>query len=102
MEHVWSYLFASKMKIDPAGKRVLLTEAPLNPKENRQHMMEVMFETYGFGGMQVGLQAMLTLYAQGLLTGVVLDSGDGVTHVVAVYDGCGWERGQEQLAWVAR
>jgi actin-related protein 2 len=49
--------------------------------------LQVMFEKYGFSGMQVGIQAMLTLYAQGLLSGLVLDSGDGVTHVVAVYDG---------------
>ncbi len=90
MEHVWSYLFGpQKMNIaDNLGEhRCLLTEAPLNPKENRKKMIEVMMEKYGFGHMQVGIQAMLTLYAQGLLTGLVLDSGDGVTHVVAVYDG---------------
>jgi actin-related protein 2 len=50
-------------------------------------MVETMFETFGFGGMRVELQAMLTLYAQGLMTGLVLDSGDGVTHAVACYDG---------------
>eukprot|EP00501_MAST-03F_sp_TOSAG23-6_P001571 GSMAST32.ASY1.ANO1.1635.1 assembled CDS len=69
------------------GNRIMLTEAPLNPKKNKEKFCEYMFEKYGFASMQVQTQAMLTLYAQGLLTGVVLDSGDGVTHVVAVYDG---------------
>jgi actin-related protein 2 len=69
------------------GVFLCFAEAPLNPKENRKHMIEVMFEKYGFEAMQVGIQATLTLYAQGILTGLVLDSGDGVTHVVAVYDG---------------
>lgn len=91
METVWRYLFTDKMGIAGAAefgeRKVLLTEAPLNPKENRRRMVETMFESFGFGAVQVGVQAMLTLYAQGLLTGLVLDSGDGVTHVVAVYDG---------------
>lgn len=88
MEAVWGHLFHTKMAIDrPRDRKVLLTEAPMNPKENRKRMYEVMFEKFGFGGMQVSVQAVLTLYAQGLLTGLVLDSGDGVTHAVAVYDG---------------
>jgi actin-related protein 2 len=90
MEHVWSHLFYTKMGMTPSdlgARRVLLTEAPMNPREARKRMVEVMFEKYGFGGMQVAIQATLSLYAQGLLTGLVLDSGDGVTHVVAVADG---------------
>merc|ERR1711862_554989 len=58
-----------------------------NPKKNREKMVEVMFEKYGFKSAYISIQAVLVLYAQGLLTGVVVDSGDGVTHIVPVYDG---------------
>jgi len=65
----------------------LLTEPPMNPKENQRKMLQCMFETYNFEAAKVGVQAMLVLYAQGLLTGVVVDSGDGVTHIVPVWEG---------------
>lgn len=87
MRHLWDYTFDQKLKVDTKGQKVLLTEPPMNPKVNRQRMCETMFEEYGFGGVYVAIQAVLTLYAQGLQTGVVVDSGDGVTHIVPVYDG---------------
>eukprot|EP00116_Pleurobrachia_bachei_P002330 sb/3462592/ len=87
MKHLWSHTFYDKMKIDTKNAKVLLTEPPLNPKSNREKMVEIMFEEYGFKGVYISIQAVLTLYAQGLLTGVVVDSGDGVTHICPVYDG---------------
>lgn len=88
MEKIWDYTFEEKLNIDPSdGMKIMLTEPPLNPVKNREKLIETMFEKYQFQGAHVSIQAMLTLYAQGLLTGVVVDTGDGVTHVVPVYDG---------------
>lgn len=86
MQHLWDYTFFEKMKLDPTGRKILLTEPPMNPLKNRETMCEVMFERYGFGGVYVAIQAVLALYAQGLSSGVVVDSGDGVTHIVPVYE----------------
>ena len=67
MKHLWDYTFDEKLKVDPRGRKVLLTEPPMNPKQNRIRMCQVMFEEYGFGGVYVAIQAVLTLYAQGAL-----------------------------------
>lgn len=88
MCHVWDYTFGpQKMNIDPTECKVLLTEPPMNPLKNREKMIEVMFEKYQFDSAYIAIQAVLTLYAQGLLTGIVVDSGDGVTHICPVYEG---------------
>eukprot|EP00924_Labyrinthula_sp_SR-Ha-C_P010363 maker-scaffold_23-snap-gene-4.57-mRNA-1 protein AED:0.02 eAED:0.02 QI:204/1/1/1/1/1/3/111/399 len=87
MEELWNYTFHEKMRINPEEYKIMLTEAPGNPTNNRVKTLETMFEKYQFKAVHVGIQAMLVLYAQGLLTGVVVDSGDGVTHAVGVYEG---------------
>jgi actin-related protein 2 len=87
MKSLYDYTFFDKMKIDPKDHKILLTEPPMNPKENQSKMLQVMFEQYNFEGAKVNIQAMLVLYAQGLMTGVVVDSGDGVSHVVPVWEG---------------
>ena len=68
MKLLWDYTFDQKLKVDPRGRKVLLTEPPMNPKVNRQRMCQVMFEEYGFDGVYVAIQAVLTLYAQGTST----------------------------------
>ncbi|KAJ8683232.1 hypothetical protein QAD02_019024 [Eretmocerus hayati] len=87
MCHVWDYTFGpEKMNINPKECKILLTEPPMNPITNREKMIEVMFEKYQFAGTYIAIQAVLTLYAQGLISGVVVDSGDGVTHICPVYE----------------
>ena len=65
MKHLWDYTFDEKLRVNTQGRKVLLTEPPMNPKVNRQRMAQVMFEEYGFEGVYVAIQAVLTLYAQG-------------------------------------
>lgn len=87
MVALWEHTFSEQLGINPRGHRILLTEPPLNPKRNRERMVETMLEHFGFEAVHVAVQAVLTLYAQGLMTGVVVDAGDGVTHIVPVFDG---------------
>lgn len=66
---------------------VLLTEPPLNPRSNRDTAAQILFETFNVPAIHTSIQAVLSLYASGRTTGIVLDSGDGVSHAVPVFEG---------------
>jgi len=95
MEKIWKHTFDNELRVvvgaedeaeeDVAG--VMLTEAPMNPKENRERMTQIMFETFQARRFYVAIQAVLSLYASGRTTGVVVDCGDGVSHTVPIYEG---------------
>lgn len=87
MEKIWHHTFFNELRQSPEEHAVLMTEAPQNPKANREKMTEVMFQTFNVPSFYISIQAILSLYAAGITTGVVLDSGDGVTHVVPVFEG---------------
>ena len=84
MQHLYS---KPNINVKTEDHPVLLTEAPLNPCQNRDKVAEIFFETFGAPALFFAPPAVLSLYASGRTTGVVLDVGEGVTHAVPVYEG---------------
>lgn len=95
MERFWESSIFKYLRCEPEDHRFLLTEPPLNAPENREMTAEIMFETFNCAGLYIAVQAVLALAASWTspkvvgqpLTGTVIDSGDGVTHVIAVAEG---------------
>ena len=81
------HAFRECLKVDPSKHPVLLTEAPLNPRDNREKMAEILFETFRVPKLYVAMQALAAAYAVGKFTGLVVDMGDGVCHAVPIYEG---------------
>ncbi|CAI4228584.1 unnamed protein product [Auanema sp. JU1783] len=98
MERVWQYVYSQEqLHVFPEEHPVLLTEAPLNPMKHKEKAAEIFFESFNAPALHIQMQAVLALYSTGRTTGVVLDSGDGVTHVVPIFEGFAMQHGIERM-----
>eukprot|EP00803_Ostreobium_quekettii_P004039 evm.model.scf_409.4 EVM.evm.TU.scf_409.4 scf_409:43243-44253(+) len=87
LEAIWNHLFYGKLGVHPEQHCLLVTEAPLCPKCVREHIAQTLFELYRVPALFMANKAVLPLYAHGLQTGVVLDSGEGRSWAVPIYEG---------------
>ncbi|XP_036203906.1 actin-related protein T2 [Myotis myotis] len=87
MEVLWRHLFEWELGVRAGERPVLMTEPSLNPREAREKVAAVMFETFQVPAFYLSDQAVLALYASACVTGLVVDSGDGVTCTVPIFEG---------------
>ncbi|XP_066278940.1 uncharacterized protein [Branchiostoma lanceolatum] len=87
MEKIWEHALVNQLRVEPENHPLFLTEAAMNPHRHRERMMQIIFENFHVPYFYVAVQAVLSLYATGRTTGVVFDSGDGVSHTVPIYEG---------------
>ncbi|XP_054858621.1 actin, cytoskeletal-like isoform X4 [Eublepharis macularius] len=86
MEKIWHYSY-NELQVAPEEHPLLLTEPVRNPKAHREKMTQVMFETFNTPALYVAMQPVLSLFASGRVTGIVLDSADWITHTVPISEG---------------
>lgn len=106
MEKIWELILGSDMlnishpNMDVAG--IFLTEPCLNSTKNREKVAEYWFDKQNISRLYVGLQAVCALFGEGRSTGVVINSGDGVTEAVPVYENYGMRHAYRRIPWAGR
>ena len=80
-EKVLYHTFYNELRIQPEEHLTLVTEKPNNPKADREKITEILFDVFNVPSMYVSNGAVLSLYASGRTTGLILDSGYEIGHV---------------------
>ncbi|CAG9324723.1 unnamed protein product [Blepharisma stoltei] len=87
IEKLWYHIFYNELRAPPDEHPVLLTETPFNPKDNRERMTQIMFETFSVPAFYVASQAALIIYSSGRTSGIAVNSGHGITYIAPAYEG---------------
>lgn len=85
MGEIWDHMI-KKMDTKPQQGNVLISDYPLNTKENKCKTAEVLFEQ-GVQSLAIMNSAALSLFSTGRTTGLVIESGQGVTYAVPIFEG---------------
>lgn len=97
MQKMWRHTFYNELRSLSEEQPVLLTEPTLNPKINREKMVEIMFEAFDVPALYVANQAVLALHMISRQTGLVLDIGDNIATATPIYEGHALPHAMTQL-----
>ncbi|KAL3831641.1 hypothetical protein ACJMK2_023369 [Sinanodonta woodiana] len=87
MEIIWNYIFREKLRLAPEGQNILLLASPVFSNADREKVAQIMFEKFKVPAIYIGNQAVLSLYATGRRSGLVVDSGHENSYVTPVFEG---------------
>ncbi|KCV69980.1 hypothetical protein H696_03445 [Fonticula alba] len=87
MEALWNHLYSQHLKVSSEDHPVLITDAALSPHKQRLQIAQVLFESYNVPALSIAVPGVLSLYSSGMTSGIALDSGNGVTAAIPVYNG---------------
>ena len=88
IEKIWKFIFSNGLKVDPVEYNIMLTETPMNPKENREKMTQIMFESFNAKGLYIASEPVLSLYSLGKYSGISADFGTHISYFVPIFFGC--------------
>ncbi|KAE8138747.1 actin family [Aspergillus pseudotamarii] len=87
MEKIYHNIFYKELRVAPEEHPIVMSEAIVNPRQNREKMTQMLFETFNSPAIYLASQPLLSLYATARQTGIVIESGGGVTQVVPIHEG---------------
>lgn len=87
MEIIWHHMLYNELRIAPEDHNMILTDIPSNSPENREKMVQRMFEKLNIPGLYIAMTSVLAIYDAGRTSGMAVDSGEVITNFVPVYEG---------------
>lgn len=86
IEKIWQHVFENELHVKAEERPILMTESPENTKAAREKTLQIMMETFKVPAFYLSYPEVLSLFAAGITTGTVIDSGETLTHVLPVYE----------------
>ncbi|EFC43660.1 hypothetical protein NAEGRDRAFT_44602 [Naegleria gruberi] len=89
LEKLWDYMYETELKVSTSDCNLLIADNIFNPEENRQreHCAQILFESLKVPSLFFEHQSVLSMFGAGKLTGVLIDSGYGITHTIPFFEG---------------
>ena len=87
METIWEHIFDKELNLDPKNMDILLTDSPMNTKESKQQIAQIMFEKFKVESLAIINTSVLSLFSTGKTSGIVVECGEGVSYTVPIFEG---------------